>query len=625
MPTLRDVDDLLSGHYSPSDIICWTGAGISINAPTCLPPGDSLTCQVVEEYCLPDTWKRLCAYFVESKMVDSFNNPKCSPRLEAVFEVMIRIFGFDAFNILSPYSDAPPNLNHYALSAHLSNGGIHLTTNFDRCIERCLPTSTNIIAHDAFDIGKISSSEFHHKIIHIHGIYTHRRNDRLGACVKNIASGLTPDLQEALLNLLQSKRLIIFWGYSGRDYFDINPFFDSLTNLIPVLDNIVVIWVRHDSTVGSPTPKIWNEESEGYVILNALQKCGASVTYLHANTSEFLSKCAILWNASLLGSEPVTRSSQSTANTISNNKKVMATAELFSSMGIGREVTTLGNDLLTIINDQLVPEEDRIRTLRTLCQGFRDIGLFRKATAVFKSIHPNTNTQTVQYHNRLAGDAWLSGSYFRSWLHFKHIDILHKRIIHSALIENEQYYDEYHESLITLLHWFRDTQRLPSCIRWVFPHKLAFHAFNELCTAREYISREPHARAKIIRLHSEIELLRDNTVLPDWVIPYSASLATTFSETDSLFGVINFSRRELNVRIAAGELPSLDDLDLLLHRCQVIGDNIGLLKVSLLLKHFYHVNVPSAFSSLHQVQWAWWMKFVWLWCWYRSRADFILR
>lgn len=42
---------------TPGNVIFWSGAGISRDPPSSLPLGEELTRNVVEDFCLPNTWR----------------------------------------------------------------------------------------------------------------------------------------------------------------------------------------------------------------------------------------------------------------------------------------------------------------------------------------------------------------------------------------------------------------------------------------------------------------------------------------------------------------------------------------------------------------------------------------
>ena len=92
----------------PSDVVFWTGAGISAGIPSNLPLGDSLTCDVVNKFCISETWEKLLDYYNRTQMTDSYGGRKWSPRLESVVESLMGVYGLLVLEVLNGCYNAEP-------------------------------------------------------------------------------------------------------------------------------------------------------------------------------------------------------------------------------------------------------------------------------------------------------------------------------------------------------------------------------------------------------------------------------------------------------------------------------------------------------------------------------------
>ena len=601
---------IITSNISPEKVCFWTGAGISANKPSCLPIGNSLTKEAIEHFCLEGTWDKLVEYFAKAKMKNSFGYPKSTPRLEAVLESMMHAIGTRALTILDPFFDAKPNSLHHFFAEHLENGGTHITMNFDNCIEKCLTSSNKV------------------QIIHVHGKYNRENLEDLGVRITTIAPGLPERLKEEITSILRQQRYLIFAGYGGRDFFDVNPYFFELKERREIFENLVVIWVKHahGDTKGNLVP--YTKQQDGRVILEALRNCGAKIFYLLMQTDKFLEIFQEIWGFSYKDNEPSDKGCDEQRQKgareiqfcISEDDKVLTTAQLYSSMGVGREIVELKNDLLGIVNKPIGENSLKSKVYFLLNNGLRDVGLYKQVMSFTNLLPISTLKEKIFFHQRAAGDHWLRGDHIRAAYHFyKGIVAYGKKIdeLKNTNEENQSATEVYYESIITFLHWYRDIKRLP-LIGGLFPLWLSIRAFQRLTQAREYLSRNPHSMAKLIRLYDEIPRLKGKVTLPPWIKPAEVEIATYFQETDSILGVINFSRREIILEIHTGKMPGKDELELLYSRSKLIGDRPGMLKAALLLKEIYRSEEPIAKTILKEIEWVRLKKIGWLLKWYWS-------
>lgn len=622
----RDLKTIIAPDVSPEKVCFWTGAGISVDKPSCLPVGDSLTKKAVEYFCLPGTWNKLIHYFKQAKMQDAFGYEKLAPRLEAVLESIMQAIGIKVLAILDPSLNAKPNRLHYLFAKHLEDGGTHITPNFDSCIENSLPSHSKVQIIENFESPEILSERFSKCLVHIHGRYDRGSTnlEHLGVRIRTIASGFPEWLGERITFLLRQQDYLIFIGYSGRDYFDVNPYFSEIGKRKQGLKNLTVIWVKH--TMGEKEGKSvpFDKQEQGKVILDALGNCGARIVYLLMQTDKFLDIFQKIWGLSCRSNKPNDkRDDKQYRNlqeilqsriSISQDDKILVTTQLFSSMGIGREVVALKDDLLRVANEKLSDNSLKYRVYFLLNNGLRDVGLYKQSQKFSHLLPAFTLREKISFHERAAGDYWLRGDHFRAAWHFFRGIIIYGRKINKfekADIENQSATDIYYESIITFLHWCRDIKKLPLVGR-LFPLCLGIRAFQQLMEAREYLLKNPHAKAKLIRLYDEIPNIRGRTLLPSWIKSTEVEVISHFRETDSILGVVNFSRREIMRGLGEGKKPEKGKLELLYSCSELIGDRPGMLKAVMLQKKIYGLDNPRAKKTLKEVEWAWWKKIGWL-------------
>lgn len=612
----KELEDMLrSADFSPEEVCFWSGAGISVNAPSNLPAGDSLTEEIIEYFCIPGTWNKLKGYFRQTEMQDAYGNEKHTPRLETVLENLVQCLGIKVLKFLDFSYDSEPNSMHRFFADHLKRGGIHITTNFDNCIENSLVSTDKISIIEEFENLRISSTKIKNCLIHIHGRYSRsdEKLERLGVLFRNIASGFPKILEDIITLNTFDRSFLVFIGYSGRDYFDVNPFFFELNSKGKKLRNLTVIWIKH-----SPKQENFNiqekedvEYQQGRVILESLENLGAKVYYLLIDTNKFLEIVTQYW---VLSNKHKTCSQNSNLSnqtmeqhpSVSNSEKIVATAQVYSSMGIGIEVVNLSNALLRIINHT---QEDRLisKIYFLLSNGFRDTGLYKQAK-IFSRRLPHCNPKDkVFFHNRIGGDYWLRGNYLRAAYNLFLAIVVHGKIIKDT--------DTYYESINTFLHYYRDVKKIP-LIGKLIPSFFGVKAFQKLIKNKEYILRSPHMRANLFRLYDEIQVINRKISLPIWIKPEEVDIISYFEETDSILGVINYSRWLIEKRIKEGEKPQIDELMLLSLRSVIIGDRAGILKAALSLKKNFRFVDPLAKITLKEIEWTRWMKIAWLFKWY---------
>ena len=103
---------------------------------------------------------------------------------------------------------------------------------------------------------------------------------------------------------------------------------------------------------------------------------------------------------------------------ISKDDKTLATAQLYSSMGVGREVVALKNELLRGVNEPIGENFLKSKVYLLLNNGLRDVGLYKQAMNFSRLLPVSTLKEKIFFHQRAAGDYWLRGDHFRAAYHF---------------------------------------------------------------------------------------------------------------------------------------------------------------------------------------------------------------
>ena len=303
---------------------------------------------------------------------------------------------------------------------------------------------------------------------------------------------------------------------------------------------------------------------------------------------------------------------------VENYLKPILSAQIYSTIGIGLEVINLLDSLLKVANFKGIKNNLRNKIFILISNGFRDLGLYKKAREYSELIRHSDLIESIIYHNRIAGDYWLSGNYFKSFYHF----ILGIRIAKFSIKRFKQskkvsqiFPNEYYELLDNFLHLFRDFKNLPF-IGKLIPLNYGEKFFLELIENKEFIIRRPRTKAGLIQLYHEIPGIR-RIYLPEWLKGLDDTLPY-FYETDSILGVINSSRYKIKIKIKNNEKINFNELQLLYFYSRLIGDLPGILKASMLIKKIFNSKFICPKKELERVEWVLIRKVIWTlqWYWY---------
>lgn len=264
-------DDLSDLTINPAKTIFWIGAGTGVLPPCNLPLGNTLTDIILEAALgeenkknLINIWNHEFPRIRDSVQKNDWRAPlrrrrKASdsrtgipdlgerPRLEFIIGEMSKLdaefqditfqkesnkaaYRRDSIvKTLRHFSDAEPNIYHYALADFLKAGAIAVTTNFDVCIEKALGLNTEDMEVKTVDGVKAIEYAAGKYIYHIHGVATDEDiESNLGATLTNVSKSLSRQFTQELCRLWKEGYTLIFIGYGGVDFFDVKPFFDGL-------------------------------------------------------------------------------------------------------------------------------------------------------------------------------------------------------------------------------------------------------------------------------------------------------------------------------------------------------------------------------------------------------------
>lgn len=302
----------------PDEVTIFSGAGISAPGPTALPLGVPLTLEVLDRSFEPLTLDTVRHYHRLVGWVDSDGAPML-PRLETVLGVAVDTHGEEAWAVLEPLRDAPPNSIHRLCAGHLAAGGAHITANFDLCIEAALEELTPRTAHP--------------QILHFHGAFEPTLGfANLGATLSRIEAGFSPELSRRFLELLDRPATLVV-GYSGSDFFDVDQVIASLP--AGALQGRSVLWVDH-----AEEPRLQEPGWAPCVLVSLLRQKGADVTVVQCPTEEALALVADAWRLPWEPALPTAARARPPAPRLADLRSI-ATVRLYSRLGIPAEVARL--------------------------------------------------------------------------------------------------------------------------------------------------------------------------------------------------------------------------------------------------------------------------------------------
>jgi hypothetical protein len=607
---------------APSRTCLWTGAGISADHPTALPLGDDLTKVIVSQVCGSEVWRNAHQDFRAAGMVSASGRPKSAPRLEWVTEHLFRVVGDAALSGFRAFVGATPNELHEFFAAHLSLGGRHITMNFDRCIE------------DALGDPGIGGGP-----LHLHGALSSTGLGDLRTRTLELTRGLRPGDGASVIDALQNSRLLIFLGYSGRDYFDIDPFFRSFARAQPgKLRELEVLWVEHETNAKAlkPTDPRCATVVDGRPILQALEQLGASVTYVRGPTRGLLAQAASAWGIAAPALAPARESGPARAEalrraaaeiSVSRADGLRSTGVFWFSMGAGRQIVELDRRLAG--SKDPVESEVRAGLADVRQAGLMSVGYYRQAAQLANAVE-----DPVRRHQGLASAYRLRGSAARALWHLLRALSLCARP-ESSDPEFAGHCGDVREGYVA---WYRSarTSAMGNVVAiarrcviaparfflrrdpWFDPVRV----FEQFRDCEPYIVAHPHAVEQVARAWREVPEFRRSGPLPASIISRQTEVGVVFIETDHFLGHLNSERHRLAAAVIdsrrsghSGCGPTLAELER--HRRQATSqaDLPGELKAVLLERSAGYSGRPFPHAPLRTVEWNLKVKVLWLLNW----------
>lgn len=237
----------LNKDNNTSDILFFTGAGISAPDPCSFPLGQELHRILLQYYTDMTSWE-----------IEGFLNQNPIP-FERTVEIILEEYGnLDhqnrGFNLLTEifiYRNNEANWKedndyHKYFRHHVQQGGKHFTVNLDQFIELEGQGIQTLTANDiddengAFNAENFDQSGF---LFKIHGDSNLDPVGLQGFLHRVIRNGFTDEVQNFFDRQIQQVNTVIFVGYGGVDQFDITPYFENKPNCF--FKNTRALWINY--------------------------------------------------------------------------------------------------------------------------------------------------------------------------------------------------------------------------------------------------------------------------------------------------------------------------------------------------------------------------------------------
>lgn len=324
----------------PAAVTFWSGAGVSRDEPSALPAAAALTERVFDTFFTSyggrDPYSVVMDYhaaigWTVEPLCDRLPDVGPSvrlPRLEAVLGVADRTLGgHRALRILDVMGTAPPNRLHRLFARHLGAGGTHVTANFDDCIER---------AH----VKLYGTAPDPRRLLHFHNsVRDDPDHESLGATLARIESGFPAAMAAELTGVLAGSPAVVVTGYSGSDFFDVDP---MLARLDPgTLAGRLVVWVNHE-TARTEHPAT-HPSARRPAMARLLERAGAEVVVLCGDTADIMARLGHALGLPPL--EPVEPGRPVWTDVpVAPRERIAATLALHRALGLVGEVGALLDD-----------------------------------------------------------------------------------------------------------------------------------------------------------------------------------------------------------------------------------------------------------------------------------------
>ena len=434
----------------------------------------------------------------------------------------------------------------------------------------------------------------------------------LGVTIESVTRGIRDEISHFIIDAILSKKSIIFAGYSGNDFFDVNPFFETL-GYHNDLSGKYVIWLEY-SQDGNSTDFIEYSNSQlKKSILDTLDKSGAKIYTRCGKTIEVIEELRDFWRYPRCPNLfPLPRKNRISVS-VEEWKKELVTARVYVSMGLGNKALALWNtiepsiqkyDSLCKNKSDLIELSPPNRLLYLHNEANREKGLYFDAHKTTQQLIRTTDLDKMLYLERFASDLWLMGRLFQAKIKFR--EGLFFGIARLGL--SHRFDILYIECLRGYMQLCRDFGRLP-IFGGILMKRYIKDAIRAIVTDNRVevaLRMSPYDRSHISRLFAwEKPGLKDNVAMPKWLTD-PANIKHVFSETDNLLGIINAMRSEIKLTLDYGQKEKENALLSLLHLSELIEDYPGIVKAYQLLAYArgYKAKYASGFyDALCKTQW----------------------
>lgn len=540
---LRAADALLAtgiASSAPEEVLCWTGAGISFDAPTCGPLGGELTERALSHLFEPDCLAQIRDCYSKLGIARQY------PRLETVLDVVRRIIGADALlDVLSDLRRPQPNDLHAFFARHLDAGGRHVTANFDDCIERSRGAATG------------------DELIHFHGSFvSDPTGESLGATLGAIQRGFPHDLSEDLRQALGAASVIVFAGYSGYDAFDVGPFLRSL-GPARALEGRAAVWIRFRPS-GDDLVMIRDGDSPDDRVGDAFARLAAAGAECWEIEGELRAVLAALadqwsWPQPALPAPAACPRMWDGTRVATDQERRRASLELYAMMGMQVEVRRL-----LARQPPATPSEREIAA-----HAAASAGRYRQAAELWRAAIPGSSaTERARREQHVASCWWREGRLLKAYRHLRR----EARTAIAADVDGLLLW----QLASTTAHVFGHMRRRP-LLRF-FPTRRRRRWFARLLPtpgADGYQSFGPHVDALLAAARSRLEQAQE----------HSQATSLMFDEAEALNGMLNFRHADLRRRgssHARSEWPSGDEYQAQQAHFRRLGLDADVVRVPLL-------------------------------------------
>lgn len=370
----------------PESVVFLTGAGISADAPTHGPIGLELTRRALDYAFLSETLDEVREVYARVLP----NGSRELPRLEAVLEIAAQVHGVDVLEqLLADLVDATPNALHRFFREHLQRGGRHVTANFDSLIE-------------------LGSADV--KPLHFHGALdgSPQQFERLGARLSLLERGFDPAMRDRLRSALLGtpNPTLVFVGYSGLDFFDVDPFLAGVSGDFAKAGGAVV-WMTHDHLAARGRLVALGEHEDAPPALRLLRAAGVPTVEVRGLTRSLLDAFARQWGISPLRARP-SNARRLSLRPLPITARAEASRRLYLHMG------------LYLSHERLVgrhPLLSRNAGPAVQAEIAWQQGRYRRALHHWRASYAGADAATKSRRvERQAAVLWVRGSYLRAYL-----------------------------------------------------------------------------------------------------------------------------------------------------------------------------------------------------------------